>query len=94
MDTELLCTQLAVVLVLAFGVNVWLIQNKHTNLSHSDDPYVDALYFTSTTMSSVGYGDILPVTRTGKLCIAAQQAFTWLLSLGILTVACDLKKVI
>ena len=45
MDTQLLCTQLLVILVLIFAVNVWLIQNGHTNLSHSDDSYIDAMSF-------------------------------------------------
>ena len=35
------------------------------------EAYVDALYFTVTTFTTTGYGDITPVTMTGKLTAIA-----------------------
>lgn len=38
------------------------------------DP-IDPLYFSFTTMSTVGYGDISPKTRRAKMLVMTQQMF-------------------
>jgi hypothetical protein len=51
---------------------------------------VDGIYFTTTTLSSVGYGDILPTTTIGKMVISAQQLIVLFLSWGMLsTINCE-----
>ena len=42
----------------------------------------DALYFTVTTFSTVGYGDITPVSQTARLVVTAQMILD-LLALGL-----------
>ncbi len=42
----------------------------------------DALYFTVTTFSTVGYGDITPVTETARLVVTVQMILD-LLALGL-----------
>jgi voltage-gated potassium channel len=42
----------------------------------------DALYFTVTTFSTVGYGDITPVSETARLVVTAQMILD-LLALGL-----------
>jgi voltage-gated potassium channel Kch len=42
----------------------------------------DALYFTVTTFSTVGYGDITPVSQTARLAVTAQMILD-LLALGL-----------
>ncbi len=38
--------------------------------------FLDALYWASTTMTSVGYGDLLPVTAPGKVLTIAFQLWS------------------
>ena len=35
--------------------------------------YTDCLYFSSTTMTHIGYGDMVPLNRTAKMLIMSQQ---------------------
>lgn len=46
--------------------------------------YIDCLYFSSTTMSTCGYGDILPVTNKSKWLVISQQLITILFAVVIL----------
>jgi len=50
-----------------------------------DDSYVDSLYFSSTIMSTVGFGDIVPVSDSdiGKLVVISHQLITIIIA-GIL----------
>lgn len=36
---------------------------------------IDGIYFTTTTFSSVGYGDISPIHPASKLIVSLQQLF-------------------
>ena len=40
---------------------------KHNNSLHVVNNYTDALYFGITSQTTVGYGDIYPVTVAGKI---------------------------
>lgn len=48
--------------------------------------FVDVLYFTSVTVTTVGYGDIVPVTRRARLfdtiVVTPIRLFIWLIFLG------------
>jgi voltage-gated potassium channel len=39
--------------------------------------YIDHLYFSTVTLASVGYGDMVPKTRRAKLLVAAYIIFTY-----------------
>jgi voltage-gated potassium channel len=58
-------------LLIIFGVLlvVWVIGSVFYHLVEGLS-YVDALYFTAVTLTTVGYGDFAPKTDAGKLFTA------------------------
>ncbi len=46
-------------------------------------PFTNGLYYFTTTVSTVGYGDILPVSTRAKLFTSFMQMFVFILSLGL-----------
>ena len=63
---------------LVYGVLYSKMRPEDFNFKTMLDPY----YFSFTTMSSVGYGDLTPKTNRAKLVVMTQQA---LLVVGVLT---------
>jgi hypothetical protein len=74
------------VMLIFMFVNYQLIRDGDTNSKAvgRDDQLTDAAYFTSTTLSTCGYGDIMPVTPYGKKIVAAEQIFIIFLAFGLL----------
>ncbi|EQD34742.1 TrkA-N domain protein [mine drainage metagenome] len=60
---------IAIVAVLAFGtVGTYVLgHNSSGNFSVRIDNWIEALYFTVTTISTVGYGDIVPVSSIARI---------------------------
>lgn len=54
-----------------------------TEFSNMND-LVDAIYFTSMTQSTVGYGDIVPKTRKMKCVVAVHHIIIILLALRLI----------
>ena len=52
-----------------YGVIYSTMEDKHFNFTSKIDPY----YFSFTTATSVGYGDISPKTTKSKLIVMSQQ---------------------
>ena len=52
---------------------------------------VNAVYFWTTTTSTVGYGDILPQTSAAKLAVGVYQCFLTVLAIGGLWYITDNK---
>jgi len=85
---------IAMVVIFFVIVNHWIIENGHTNMGMYNEPkhkLIDSIYFTTTTLSSVGYGDILPTTPTGKLLVAGEQMVVMMFALGMLSLSCFKK---
>lgn len=55
-------------IVFAFGV----LYSCANYLNKPLENWVDAVYFSTITSSSIGYGDLYPVTTVGKLLVSAQ----------------------
>ncbi len=72
------------VVILTF-INNMLIRRDMLTVSKDrplKETLTDALYFTTTTFSSVGYGDITPKTANAKIIVAFEQVLLICLSLG------------
>ena len=46
---------------------------------------IDGVYFTTTTFSSVGYGDISPIHPASKLLVAMEQLFLLFITVDAFT---------
>ena len=45
---------------------------------------IDPIYFSFTTMSTVGYGDLSPKTRRAKMVVMSQQFFLLISEIAII----------
>ena len=55
----------------------------------SDDKFMNRLYFTMTTVSTVGYGDISPRSNTAKVLTISLQA---IVTIGLVTTLLSIFK--
>ncbi|MDE1860622.1 MAG: NAD-binding protein [Candidatus Micrarchaeota archaeon] len=67
LKTETLAYFTALVLVLSYGVTGTYILGSHGGFNEPIVNPTEALYFTVATISTVGYGDIYPVTTEARL---------------------------
>ncbi|MCC2642037.1 MAG: putative potassium channel NAD-binding component TrkA [Nitrospira sp.] len=77
---------LMLVLVAAVFVVLWLDRDGLQDHSDGEISLVDALYFAMVTITTVGYGDIVPVTPRARLIdavvVTPMRVVIWLLFLG------------
>ncbi len=66
-SSKILAYIVAVGAVLLFGVVGTLIVSANGGFNTPVKTPIDALYYTITTISTVGYGDIVPITETARL---------------------------
>ena len=67
--TTIVAYAIAIAAVIAFGVAGTYILGRSGNFNVQINSLVTALYFTVTTVSTVGYGDIVPVTEAARIFV-------------------------
>lgn len=67
--TELTVYALALLTILLFGIAGTYIIGQHGGFNVKINNLLDATYFTIVTLSTIGYGDIYPVTPTAKIFV-------------------------
>ncbi len=79
---------LAAALIVAMAVMLWLDRDGLRDNAHPNQPlgFVDVFYFTVVSLTTVGYGDVTPVTDGARLVNALVltpiRIFLWALFLG------------
>ncbi|MCX4747698.1 ion channel [Kitasatospora sp. NBC_01287] len=66
---------LAVTALLVFA-GCYLVLAQHPGEFAGLNTRIDALYFTITTVATVGYGDIVPVSQTARVIVMTQILYT------------------
>ena len=67
-QTTIIAYAIALAAVLAFGtIGTYALGHNSTNFSVRISSWIEALYFTVTTISTVGYGDIVPVSNIARV---------------------------
>ena len=56
---------ISVVVVGSSGIGIYLIESPHEGAQITN--LIDAFWWASATVTTVGYGDVVPVTDTGRL---------------------------
>lgn len=78
----------AVGLIMVVAVVLWFHREGLRDNSHPGRPmgFADVFYYTVVTLTTVGYGDIIPVTRDARLfnaiCLTPIRVVLWALFLG------------
>ena len=67
---QVLAYVIAIIAVLLFGtVGTYIISNEYNGFNVRINSVISALFFTVVTISTVGYGDIYPVTKLAQIFV-------------------------
>ena len=76
-------------LILIFTlINYWLLVNNHIKATKAYIPndwkstLIESAYFSTTSLSTSGYGDSYPITQTGQILVIIQHIAIILLFIG------------
>ncbi len=79
------------VLVLGFSALYESMSTQHGNFSGIDSK-IDSVYFVVTTLATVGYGDIHPVTDSARLIVTLQIIFNLLFLGGVVRIIANVGR--
>ena len=60
----------SIIIIVIFTIIYWLCGNKSNFNLYSELSFIDALYFTLCTQSTVGYGDITPKSQSMRIIVS------------------------
>lgn len=87
---------ISILVVGSSGIGIYLIESPHENAQITN--LIDAFWWASATVTTVGYGDVVPVTEAGRLMGIALMFVgiliigTFISALGARLVGLRLKK--
>lgn len=87
---------ISVLVVSSSGIGIYLIESPHEDAQITN--IIDAFWWSSATVTTVGYGDVVPVTEAGRLIGIALMFVgiaiigTFISALGARLVSLRLKK--
>ena len=56
---------ISILVVISSGISIYLIESPHEDAQITN--LVDAFWWVSATVTTVGYGDVVPVTEAGRI---------------------------
>jgi hypothetical protein len=87
---------ISVLVIGSSGVGIYLIESPHEGAQITN--LIDAFWWVSATVTTVGYGDVVPVTDLGRLMGIALMFIgitiigTFISALGVMLIGSRLKK--
>jgi voltage-gated potassium channel len=87
---------ISVLVIVSSGIGIYLIESPHEDAQITN--LIDAFWWVSATVTTVGYGDIVPVTETGRLMGIALMFIgitiigSFISALGAMLIGSRLKK--
>ena len=87
---------ISVLVIGSSGIGIYLIESPHEGAQITN--LIDAFWWTSATVTTVGYGDVVPVTELGRLMgivlmfVGITIIGTFISALGAMLISSRLKK--
>ena len=87
---------ISVLVIGSSGIGIYLIESPHEDAQITN--LIDAFWWTSATVTTVGYGDVVPVTELGRLMgivlmfVGITIIGTFISALGAMLISSRLKK--
>jgi voltage-gated potassium channel len=87
---------ISVLVIGSSGIGIYLIESPHEDAQITN--LIDAFWWVSATVTTVGYGDVVPVTELGRLMgivlmfVGISIIGTFISALGAMLIGSRLKK--
>jgi voltage-gated potassium channel len=87
---------ISVLVIVSSGIGIYLIESPHEDAQITN--LIDAFWWVSATVTTVGYGDVVPVTEIGRLMGIALMFIgitiigSFISALGAMLIGSRLKK--
>ncbi len=74
---------LYLITIIVYAVIYYLIGYENFS-GMKENSFLDCFYFSTTTMSTVGYGDMVPIKKMSRIIVTTQQLMIILFAMTIL----------